>query len=220
MDKRDEPAKVELLDQKHDLAHTVTLGMPTHLECLEIFKELGENRSMPKIIKYLENQKRPAPALTTIKKWSMKYKWTSVCRLWDLEIDRLAQQQLKESQAKTVAEDLGNLAKKMRGVSHKMLNKLSAKIDSLKISTGGEAKAVAEAAVALNKAAEVLDGGVSDRTESVSMTAADRKNAAHDVVNQAFRKFSQGGQDNGKRNAETGPAVDDATNAGRSAGSV
>ena len=186
----DEP--IELLQVRHDLGQTIMLGLPHPDECLEIYKQLGPSRSFPKIRLYLKNQGRKAPAITTLKNYSAKFKWIFHAREYDLDIARRVDENRKVELAKEAQEDLSDLAGKMRSVAHKALGKLKSKLEHLSIKSGGEFKAVAEAAVALNKAAEVLSGGVSDRTESVR-TVEERKTAAMDIVDQAFKNVKAGG---------------------------
>lgn len=201
MAKTEDTSSPDILDHKHDLGKTVVLGLPTPEECLSIYMELGPNRSISKVGVYLGNQRRRVPAMPTLKRWAAKGKWRFHAHEYDVEVSRMAQEELQRDQAKDAAADLGKLATKMRQVSHRMLDKLKNKVDQLKISSGGEAKSLAEAAVALNKAAEVLDGGVSDRTESRNvMTVEERKTKAQSIVDDAFKQFSGGsGQDNAKR---------------------
>lgn len=190
----DEP--VDLLKVRHDLGQTIMLGNPHPDECLEIYKQLGPSRSFPKIQQYLKNQGRKSPAITTLKNWSRKLKWAFHAREYDLEIARRVDENRKAELAKEAQEDLSDLAGKMRQVAHKALAKLKVKLEHLSIKSGGEFKAVAEAAVALNKAAEVLSGGVSDRTETVR-TVEERKSDAMKIVDEAFQRVKAGdGNDN------------------------
>lgn len=187
----------ELKAMQKEAGIKVRVGLPTPEECLEVYKRLGPARSMANVRRWFLQNKRVPPGHTTLKKWSAEHKWTVVCTEWDQQVARIADEKIKEQQAMDQAADMGNLAKYMRLVSLKGLKKLSNKIDSLDLKTGGEMKAVADACVALNKAAEVLTGGVSDRTERVASTAAERKEAAESLVDQAFANFSAG-NDNGR----------------------
>lgn len=189
----DEP--VDLLKVRHDLGQTIMLGIPHPDECLQIYKNLGPSRSCSKVVQYLKNQGRKAPAVETVKKWSKKNNWQFHVREYDLEVARKVDEGRKVELAKEAQADLSKLSLKMRKVASKALDKLSTKIDSLALKSGGEFRAVAESVVALNRAAEVLDGGVGDRTETVR-TVEERKSDAMRIVDDAFKNFAGGGNDN------------------------
>ena len=193
----DEP--VDLLKVRHDLGQTIMLGAPHPDECLQIYKNLGPSRSLSKVRQYLVNQGRKAPAETTLKKWSKKLNWQFHVREYDVEVARRVDENRKAELAKEAQVDLSNLSVKMREVAHKALYRLKTKIEALPIKSGGEFRAVSEAVVALNRAAEVLDGGVGDRTESIQ-TVEERKTAAMKIVDEAFAKVNAGsGNDNGTK---------------------
>lgn len=185
-------------------------------DCFQIYKLMGPGRTLKRLAEHVAKKYDHAPNQKTLKNWSAQYEWTFQVLEFDREtakgIDAARQKELIAQGAK----ELGTLAAKMRDVSAKALNKLSKSIDGMKIKSGNEFRAVAEASVALNKAAEVLDGGVSDRTETVR-TVEERQSAAQDLVDQAFKKFT--GNDNGKRTPKVEP-MDNAGDAGRGAGEV
>ena len=185
-----------------------------HEECLQVFKDIGPKRSHAKIIAILQSQGRKAPAHNTIKSWAVKFGWPSKVKEYDLEVAKMAEREIQEKHAEKAVEEVTHLATKMRSVSNKILSKLELSVPGLKVSSGNEVRALAEGAVALNKAAEVLDGGVSDRTENrETLTIEERKSKAMSMVDDAFKKFTTGGQDNGKRTGTVEQPVGDAGNA-------
>lgn len=196
---------------------------PLRKEAGEIFKTLGAERTIAKVRDvFIANGVEDPPKVTTLKAWSTKDRWNAVAHEFDLDVARLTDQRIKEKQSDAAVEKILNVGGAMRSVSSKILKMLEVHVPNLKIKTGAEARAIGELAVSLNKAAEVLDGGVSDRTETVR-TVEERMTDAEKVVANAFKQFrSGGGQDNGKRT--NGPdrqqPVDNAADVRTGTGSV
>lgn len=183
-------------------------------EVYKAYELMGPSRSIPKVRKLFIDNGRQLPSEITIKKWSSKGEWQFRVKEFDRDTARTMDEIRKNELAKEGAEQLGNMASKMRAVGLKGLRRLEKSIETVKIKTGNEFKAMADACVALNKAAEVLDGGVSDRTETVK-TVEERQSAAQQIVKNAFANFKSKGNDNAKRNADVdgGRQVGDAGNA-------
>lgn len=187
-------------------------------EALKIWCEMGKGRTLRRVEEHIAHLKRPGPSRHTLKKWSTQENWAEKATLYDTEVAMKADDLMKVEKAKKGARECLDLASEFRKTSGKIMKRLHARIDQIKIKSGGEAKAMAEAAVALNRAAEVLDGGVGDRTEHrETVSIEDRQNAAMVMVDDLFKQVrTQKGNDN-KPNAGD---VGDAPNARRSTGSV
>lgn len=184
------------------VAAAPVLGRTSWEEILQAYKLLGPARSFPKVCAYFKKQGRKCYSIESIKKQSTKDNWAVHVHEFDQQVARDADTIRRKDLAQKSAEDMESLAGKMRKVAHNAVKRLAERVSQLKLKTGGEWKAVADAVVALNKAAEVLDGGVSDRTESVK-TVEQRKGRALDIVNSAFAQINKSGQDNAKRTAES-----------------
>lgn len=186
----------------------------THQEAFLIYRDMGEKRALPALRLKIISLKGDAPGSGTFKNWSRDHKWTFKCREHDLEQAAHVDAAIADPETlEARVDEVVGLAAKYRTAAHRMVDKLNKEIPGLKIRTGGEAKAAAEMCTALSKAAEVLDGGVSDRTEARSvMTIEERKSAAQQLVDDAFKKFQSGGQDNGTKhrsaNAGSGGRTD------------
>ncbi len=203
---------VDLLRVRHDLGQTIELGVASPEECLQIYKMLGPHRSMPKIFQYLKNQGRKSPAVVTMKKWATKHNWKFHIDTYDREVANAAEARAKEEYGAVAAEEIGSLATQYRKAANKLIRKIATKIDGLKLMDGSQIKAAVEATVALSKAAEVMDGGVSDRTENREvLTIEERRTKAQQIVDAAFKQFN--GQDNGRRTTKPEQPVGDAANA-------
>lgn len=189
---------VDLLKVRHDLGQTIELGLPTPEECLAIYQMLGPTRSLPKIGMYLRNQARKAPADPTLKNWSKKHNWKFHIDSYDRDVTARAIERTKQEQAEGEKVEITTLATKYRTVTSKLLRKIEQKIEHLKLADGTQLKAAVDAAVNLAKAAEVMDGGVSDRTESRNiMTLEERKTKAMAIVDDVFANLrGNGGNDN------------------------
>jgi len=200
-----EPAVAPVVEQQ---------GLLSWEEHLEAYKHMGPGRSFTKLCAMLKKMGKRPRAVQSLKTYSAKNGWQVHIHEFDQQVTREADKIRKNTMAKEQAADMQSLAGKMRDVAHKAIRRLNMRVDTLKLKSGGEWKAVADAVVALNKAAEVLDGGVSDRTEKVS-TTEERKTKALDIVNNAFAQINKTGQDNAKRTAKSNgePEVGDAGDA-------
>lgn len=214
--KATEPLTPDAIEkQRHDIGQTITLGLADAAECLQLYKMMGPSRSMAKVRTYLKNQGRKQPAEATLKNWSAKFNWKFHVEVYDREVMAKADAISQAEYAKVVAEDIHTIATRYRSAATKIIKRVDEKIQHLKLADGSQVRAAVEAAVALTKAAEVLDGGVSDRTENRSvMSVEERKSAAERLVDEAFSKGSfSGQQDNGTRQREnqyTKPRVENA----------
>lgn len=197
--KKCDPA-TDPVNAKHDIGATIELGRVMPEDCLHIYKILGVHRSMPKIQKYLKNQGRKPPALQTIKQWSVTHKWAYWIDCYERECALEAENKAKAAYGEEASKDIGTLAAYFRETSRKLIRKVNNKIEHLKLQDGTQIRAAVEAAVGLSKAAEVMDGGVSDRTEGRQvLTIDERRSKAQEIVDMAFQKNGFGGQDNGNK---------------------
>jgi hypothetical protein len=185
-------------------------------EAEKIWVEMGKGRTIKRVMQEMAALKRPMPSLATVKKWSQKHNWKDKARQYDLELAMAADERIKAQRAAKGAKQLVDLATEFRGTAKKLIARLNARIAHIKVKSGGEAKAIAEAAVSLNRAAEVLDGGVGDRTEHrETLTIEEREQAAASMVDDVFKQLrTNKGNDNRPDDAD---AVGDAADARRSA---
>lgn len=187
-------------------------------EAFKIFCEMGRGRTLARVEKTIADMKRPGPARSTLKSWSAENNWAEKATLYDMEVAAKADEIIKAKKAESGARECMDLASSFRKTADKLIKRLEQRITNIKVKSGSEAKAMAEAAVALNRAAEVLDGGVGDRTEHrETVTLEERENAAAAMVEDIFKQLRTS---KGNDNKPVAGAVGDAPDAARSARGV
>lgn len=142
-----------------DLAETKVLGKTDAQEALRIYQALGQKRSLNGVREFLRQQGRWAPHINTLKKWSTNEGWGKIIRDHEKRVAKELNEQLAEKQAAEEVEEIIASAIDMRHTAGALLNRIKTAISSLDLSSGQSIKAASEAVVALNRAAEQLDGG-------------------------------------------------------------
>lgn len=192
-------------------------GYINHIEAMKMWCEMGKGRTLKRLLEEMKKLNRPCPARATLKTWSAKHDWKEKAKVYDTEVAIQADDLIKAKKAIDGAKQMMSLAGDMRGTARKLLKRLNLRIDQIKIKSGGEAKAMAEAAVSLNRAAEVLDGGVGDRTEHrETLTLEERQSAATAIVDDVMKQLrTKKGNDN---SIDAGDELGDGADARRGAG--
>lgn len=157
-----------LLKIQRDGGGTSLKGKPDADECWAIYLALGKDRSMPKVVEYLKAKGRPTVHANTIKSWSNQHQWGRRLRDHEIKVAVFTDDEIARRRAVEEADDVQNIAQKMRLVSLKALVKCEQAISKIEVTSGQEIKALAEASKLLSGAAEVMDGGVSDRKGMVA----------------------------------------------------
>lgn len=134
----------------------------TREQAFEDYVALGPGRSLSKLEARYRNDIGVIPVSSaTLRRWSSKCCWQM----------RLAEHQAKVSKqvedklAKAEAAERWNASQDLRKAAQLGTERLIAKVEQVELKSGADAKAMADAIVTLIGKADVIEGGVSNRTE-------------------------------------------------------
>ncbi len=122
-----------------------------------------EPRSLIKLFQRYAETVPDGPPLATLKYWSKKHEWQQKIAEHEAQVE----DQLRGKAAKAQASERWNAAQDLHKVAELGTKRLIDKIANIELKSGADAVAMAEAIVVLIGKADVLEGGVSDRTQEV-----------------------------------------------------
>ncbi len=120
-------------------------------------------RSLIKLFQRYAETVPDGPPLATLKYWSKKHEWQQKIAEHEAQVEH----QLRGKAAKAQANERWNAAQDLHKVAELGTKRLIDKIANIELKSGADAKAMADAVVTLIGKADVLEGGVSNRTEEI-----------------------------------------------------
>ncbi len=121
-----------------------------------------EPRSLTRLSQHYAETVPDGPPLATLKYWSKKHEWQQKIAAHEAQVE----DQLRGKAAKAQASERWNAAQACRDAAEKALKRGVEMLPGVQGKNGADVKAIFDTAINLLGKADVLEGGISDSTET------------------------------------------------------